>query len=147
MLWETDYFYVMAGEMAGPSESLSSLIYTIQCNLMKVIFSPSSHWCSWSASRLSQSLTEAWFFLPRMRWRTNVLFSQTVLTLLWLLESNGLGKWYCCTWKGWIKSVNNYTRDSKKPHWLSVAGSKRVLKRKKIYTNQLYHSLLDKNYI
>lgn len=33
------HFNLVAGEMAGPSESLSSLMYKLQSNLMKAIFS------------------------------------------------------------------------------------------------------------
>lgn len=37
-LWEMGLFNLGAGEMAAPSESLSSLMYKLQCDLMKVIF-------------------------------------------------------------------------------------------------------------
>lgn len=38
ILWEMGLFNLVAGEMAAPSESLSSLMYKLQCDLMKVIF-------------------------------------------------------------------------------------------------------------
>lgn len=38
ILWKMGLFNLGAGEMAAPSESLSSLMYKLQCDLMKVIF-------------------------------------------------------------------------------------------------------------